>query len=124
MSQLNNNYKAFELLRIADSINLVNKSRGLIQIDDLASRACLGRKQYERTFKQHIGTSPKQFLKTVRFQNALHKRQIIAQTDLGELAFMCGYYDQAHMTNEFRSLSGMTPKQFFRDCDPFSDYFS
>ena len=124
MNQIRKHYKPFELSRITNSINLVNISRGLIRIDDLASRACLSRKQYERTFKQHIGTSPKQFLKTVRFQHALHKRQIVAQTDLGELAFICGYYDQAHMTNDFKNLTGMTPKQFFKDCDPFSDYFS
>ena len=43
---------------------------------------------------------------------------------LTTLAYDCGYYDQSHMINEFKMMSGMTPKQYFAMCEPTSDYFT
>jgi len=31
---------------------------------------------------------------------------------LADLALECGYYDQSHFINEFRSFSGLTPLEF------------
>lgn len=124
ISQLHKNYKSFEIKRIYNTILEINKNHGLLTIDTLADKACLGRKQFERTFSEHIGSTPKQFLKIVRFQNALYQKQLNSSTTLTELSYLCGYYDQAHMVNDFKSISGMTPKQFFNDCEPFSDYFA
>ncbi|MCC5930133.1 MAG: helix-turn-helix domain-containing protein [Cyclobacteriaceae bacterium] len=43
--------------------------------------------------------------------------------DLTALALECGYYDQAHCINAFKTLSGMTPKQFFKEENVQSDFF-
>ncbi len=109
--------------RINNSICRINQSKGLVNIDDLAREACFSRKQFERIFSQLIGTSPKQFLKIVRFQNAIDKKARDKGINLTNLTYQCGYYDQAHMINDFQKLSGMTPKQYFKDCEPYSDYF-
>lgn len=110
--------------RIFHNINLINLSNGMITTDRLASEACLSRKQHERIFKQMVGLSPKQFLKVVRFQHTLYAHQQHPLESLTELAYRCGYYDQSHMINDFRELSGKTPKQYFNECsDSASDYF-
>ena len=109
--------------RITHSIRLINESKGQINIDRLASQACLSRKQFERIFLKHVGLSPKQFLKTVRFQNALRLKATRQNCSLTELAYDCGYYDQAHMILEFTRLSGKTPGSYFLDGQPHSDYF-
>jgi AraC-like DNA-binding protein len=124
INQLRRNYQKYDLLRIKDSIQRIDRAKGIISIDKLASQACLSRKQYERIFIKNIGITPKQFLKTVRFQHALWQKQQQSDINLGDLSFECGYYDQPHMNLEFKSLAGMTPKQFFAECEPFSDYFS
>lgn len=113
----------YETNRIQDSIILINNSKGLISIEKLASKACLSRKQYERTFAQYIGTTPKKFLKIVRFQNAIYTKSTKTNTNLTDLTYQCGYFDQAHMTNDFTKLSGLSPKYFFRSQNVFSDYF-
>jgi AraC-like DNA-binding protein len=123
ISQLKENYKKYEQARIKNSIDLINESKGVINIEKLASEAFLGRKQFERTFSEFIGSSPKQFLKTIRFQNAIHIMEKNNRLSLADLAYQCGYYDQAHMNNDFKSLAGMTPKQYFAECEPYSDYF-
>lgn len=110
--------------RIFHNISLINQSNGMITIDQLASEACLSRKQHERIFKQMVGLSPKQFLKVIRFQQTLHVHQLYPIESLTELAYRCGYYDQSHMINNFLELSGKTPKQYFKECsDSASDYF-
>lgn len=50
INQLQKGTKEYELNRIADSIAIINQSSGVVDIETLASSACLCRKQYERTF--------------------------------------------------------------------------
>jgi AraC-like DNA-binding protein len=109
--------------RINNSIFLINKNKGSIGIDKLAEASCFSRKQFERTFSMLVGISPKQFLKTVRFQNAIHEKSKNKTMTLSELTYLSGYFDQSHMNNDFYRLSGFTPKQYFAECDPYSDYF-
>lgn len=121
---LKDNHSEYTCRRMNDSISHIKRSRGLVDIDDLASKACLSRKQYERTFSAFVGTTPKQFLKIIRFQHAIFRKQTSNDSNLTTLAYDCGYFDQAHMINDFKQLSGLTPKQYFADCEPHSDYFS
>jgi AraC-like DNA-binding protein len=115
--------KKYNFNRIEASIHQINKTKGKISIEDLASKACYSRKQYERTFSNFIGISPKKFLRIVRFQNAINEKAKNESINLTELTYLCNYYDQSHMNNDFAKLSGKTPKQYFNDCEPYSDYF-
>lgn len=121
--RLSRNFKEFEINRMCTIIDHINKFQANLAVDTLAGIACLSRKQFERTFNQFIGTSPKQFLKTIRFQNSIYQKQLKAVSNLTDLAYETGYYDQSHMIADFRSLAGMTPRQFFAECAPYSDYF-
>ncbi len=114
----------YHLKRIENSFRIIDGSNGEIGIDALASQACFSRKQFERTFTQLVGSTPKKLLKTVRFQRAIHLKSKMKDVTLTELAYLCGYYDQSHMTNDFYKLSGLTPKDFFNGCESFSDYFN
>ena len=123
INQLRNRTKEYEINRILNSVSLINQSNGIIDIKALSSSACLSRKQYERIFAEYIGSTPKQFLRTVRFQNSLQEKQKNKGIQLTELAYICGYYDQSHMINDYKLLTGVTPSQYFSECDPYSDYF-
>lgn len=109
--------------RIEHSIGVINRTRGLVNVDFLASQTCLSRKQFERIFSQYVGTTPKQFLKTIRFQNTLDIKSKNKSSNLTDLTYRCGYFDQSHMIKDFQKLAGMTPKQYFNECEPYSDYF-
>jgi len=110
--------------RINYSINLINQNKGLITVESLAEYACLGTKQFKRNFTDFVGIKPKKFTRIVRFQHAIYSQQIKSAKNLTQLAYNCGYYDQAHFTNEFKEFTGYSPKEFFAICEPFSDYFS
>ncbi len=97
--------------------------RGEQSIDRLAETACLGYKQFKRVFAGYVGANPKDFLRVVRFQKALHILQIQPEITLTQLAYECGYYDQAHFIKEFKLFSGYTPTEYMAVCNPYSDLF-
>jgi transcriptional regulator GlxA family with amidase domain len=109
--------------RIQYSISAINAAKGAVSIKELCSWACLGRRQFERMFTGYVGAAPKQFLKTVRFQNSLRIKQSNLAMNLTELAHSSGYYDQPHMIRDYRLLAGITPSEYFNQCEPYSDYF-
>ncbi len=118
-----NNALKYNFERINNVIYKINQAKGLVKIDDLASEACYSRKQFERNFSNIVGTSPKQFLKIIRFQHAIERKSLDKNLSLTALTYQCGYYDQAHMINDFQQLAGMTPREYFSGCEPYSDYF-
>lgn len=121
--QLKELYTAYHE-RINYSIQKINQHRGIISVQNLAEYACLSTKQFNRKFTDYVGMKPKQFTRIVRFQHAIYNQQANSVKNLTELAYHCGYYDQAHFTNEFKQFTGYSPKEFFKICEPHSDYFS
>ena len=123
LEQLKKNSVKYNYKRINHCVDIITRHRGVIDIVKLSAEACLSRKQFERIFSDHIGMSPKQFLKVVRFQNVINQRSKDPSVSLTKLAYHCGYFYQSHMVRDFRDLSGLSPKEYFNQCAPFSDYF-
>jgi AraC-like DNA-binding protein len=109
--------------RITHAVSLIRQTRGSISVETLAGAACLSTKQFQRSFAGCVGSSPKQFLRTVRFQNAIQTRACKPDYSLTQLAYHCGYSDQSHFIKEFHDLSGHTPGDYFSTCDSVSDFF-
>ena len=85
---------------------------GRLQIGTLAAEVGCSRKHLAQQFRDHVGLPPKAAARLVRFNRAL---QLIARGLSGaEVAFRCGYTDQAHFVKEFRRFSGSTPAAFAR----------
>lgn len=95
----------------ARQIQGVIESNNLHSITDLADEFNLSRRQFERRFKEFSGLSPKDFFSIVRFKKVLKEIEQ-GNTSLAQIAIVTGYYDQSHFTNEFKNLSGYTPKAF------------
>jgi AraC-like DNA-binding protein len=52
-----------------------------------------------------------------RFQRAL---QLLREgSGLAALAYECGYFDQAHLSRDFRQFAGVTPGELARRLDPY-----
>lgn len=97
---------------------------GNVRISELAAANCLSEKQFQRIFLEDVGLLPKQFMRIVRLQYAFYQVQHGQASTLTDLAFCCGYYDQAHFINDCKMLTGYSPKHCFEDKNQvFSDYF-
>jgi AraC-like DNA-binding protein len=89
------------------AVSAILQSGGRVSIDALTTLAGTSARQLERQFQEDVGLPPKVFARIVRLQAALHR--VRSGAPLSEVALSCGYYDQAHMTRDFRQLAAMSP---------------
>ena len=66
-----------------------------------------------RQFLATCGYGPKHLQRIMRVQRALAIAQYSSVTGLGDVAAAAGYADQAHMSRDFRSITGFTPSAYF-----------
>jgi AraC-like DNA-binding protein len=89
------------------AVTAIAAGDGTIDLVAVANDAGLSLRQLERRFLADVGVAPKMFARTVRLQAAL--RRIAAGQTLADVAVACGYYDQPHMTRDFRRLAETSP---------------
>ena len=72
----------------------------------------MSQRRLTQLFHEQVGVSPKTFHRVRRFQQTLHRLKGRSSVDWADLAVVSGYYDQAHLSHDFRRLSGMTPNAY------------
>jgi AraC-like DNA-binding protein len=82
---------------------------GGIEVSTLAADVGWSRRHLSERFQQEFGLPPTVAGRVVRFERARRLLERAARPGLADVAAACGYYDQAHLTREFRELAGMTP---------------
>lgn len=97
---------------ICSAIRQVIHTRGTIPVHEIARRAFLSTRQFERKFRAYAGFSPKLYSRIVRFQSATQHYGILNRS-LTNIAYDCGYYDQSHFIHDFKQFSGYHPKHYF-----------
>lgn len=94
----------------------ITKCHGVISVYELAKQHCTTVRQLERHFKYDVGLSPKEFINIIRNRYAQQLIQINrSEKTLSDIAFECGYYDQAHLTREIKKHTGAAPSVFTID---------
>jgi AraC-like DNA-binding protein len=88
------------------------ETHGRIAIGSLADELGWSRNRLVARFREEIGVAPKTFARVLRFERAKTLLERGDARPLPQLAFACGYYDQAHLTNEFRRIAGTTPAAY------------
>ncbi|WP_448564967.1 helix-turn-helix domain-containing protein [Thalassotalea ganghwensis] len=81
---------------------------------NLSSEQCmefgLSSRQLRRLSQLYLGVSPRDFARVIRFQRAIK----LLRTAPDKISCYGPYYDQSHYIKEFKRLSGMTPKNFWK----------
>jgi len=72
----------------------------------------MSQRRVAQLFHEQVGVSPKTFHRVRRFQHTLSRLRGVRQVDWADLAVACGYYDQAHLSRDFRQIAGMTPSAY------------
>jgi AraC-like DNA-binding protein len=95
------------------------KSGGTMRMSELAAETGWSGRHLVNRFHAEIGLTPKAAARVIRFTRArdLLVRRAAAGTELrlADLAAACGYFDQAHLAREFRSLAGCPPSRWLAE---------
>jgi AraC-like DNA-binding protein len=85
---------------------------GLMNMKDLAYHTNLSLRTMERQFTERVGVAPKTFARFKRFHHALKLMNREKPPSWADIAFDCGYYDQAHFNKEFKAFSHQSPSAY------------
>ena len=85
-------------------------------IAELALKHNITRQHLSKHFEMHLCKTPSEFKKIQRFREVL-KSQINKTTKENFTSLSCEmlFYDQSHLIKDFKSLTGLTPKNFFKN---------
>jgi AraC-like DNA-binding protein len=95
------------------------RAGGKVRVASLADEVGWSRRHFGEKFRAEVGISPKQAARVLRFERAGSMLRRGGPVDLASLALGCGYYDQAHLTNEWRTLAGCSPGTWIAEELPF-----
>jgi AraC-like DNA-binding protein len=87
-------------------------SRGRVAVGALAAEIGCSPRYLTLQFRDHLGMPPKALARVLRFQHALQRLQDDDGARFAEIAEDCGYYDQAHMSRDFKAFAGAPPTDF------------
>jgi len=97
------------LLSLTPAVELISKNyERAITIAEMAATVSMSTSYFSRMFKSHFGSSPYQYLRRIRIMAVC---DLLSTTDisLSVIAAQTGFYDQSHLSNEFRRERGMAP---------------
>lgn len=81
-----------------------------ISIDHLAKLSCMSLSTFERKFKEHFSLTPKQYVLHMKVHEAC--RLLPGASSIARVALATGFGGQSYFTKQFRSIVGITPKQY------------
>jgi transcriptional regulator GlxA family with amidase domain len=74
-------------------------------------------------FDHHVGLKPKAYHRVQRLRRVLEVIGAGARGSWAQVAIQAGYCDQAHLINDFRKLTGLTPRAYERTRTSVGDGF-
>jgi AraC-like DNA-binding protein len=82
------------------------------KIADVRDHTGVSERRFIELFRRQVGLAPKLYSRVRRFQAAIRRIPKGAEVDWADVALDCGYFDQAHLIHEFRSISGLSPGEY------------
>ncbi len=82
------------------------------RVQSVMGKIGMSQRRVAQLFHEQVGVSPKTFHRVRRFQHTIQRLRGVRQVNWADLAIDCGYYDQAHLSHDFRQIAGMTPSAY------------
>lgn len=92
---------------------------GCVPVTSIADEMGLSRRHLSQLVRAELGLPPKTAARILRFAKARRYLRTGRTGSLAETAVTCGYFDQAHLTNEWKQLAGCTPRDWMSQELPF-----
>lgn len=96
------------------ALRLLMQSGGRLLVPALAAQVGLGERRLQQLFSAQFGLSPRRWSRLARLHRCLRELRVQPQRSWAEVALDGGFFDQAHLANEFRALCGCTPAEYRR----------
>jgi AraC-like DNA-binding protein len=72
----------------------------------------LSARHFNQLFRNQVGLTPKLFCRVWRLRQVLYLLNGRERVDWADIAFTCGYFDQAHFIHDFQAFAHCTPTEY------------
>ena len=94
-----------------------------LDLDRLASVACLSKYHFTRVFSEHCGETPVQFLWRIRLERAARSLAFHREKSITEIALDCGFNSSQSFSRAFRQRFRLAPREVkSRDFGSFDSF--
>ncbi len=83
-------------------------------VQEMAELCNISTSQLRRIFLSHTGTSPKQYVDTLKLRSSA-ERLLSSGKRIAEIAEEFGYRDPYHFSRRFKAMMGVSPEQYRRN---------
>ena len=90
----------------------------VVRVGQVCEKFDLTERTLQRMMLRRVGLSPKWLIQRRRLQDAAALLATGNDRGLARIAAELGYADQAHLSRDFRTVTGLTPRQFAREPRP------
>ncbi len=101
----------------AKAVDLMKQADGKMTLEELSYRLGYTDRQVERKFEDGLGLTPKEYQRVLRCRMLILRMLNRDFKDWSDLVADYGYFDQAHLINEFKAFMGMSPEKFLKKFD-------
>jgi AraC-like DNA-binding protein len=100
-----------QLIRLAIEFITRHYPNPNLTLNDIAEAVHLSEDYFGLIFRQHVGTTPMRYLRTVRIEQS---KLLLTQTQLsiGEIAARVGFKDPLHFSRVFHQQATASPRQY------------
>lgn len=93
-------------------LNRMRDDDALLRVQHVMACSPWSARTTQRVFRRYVGVPVKWVLCRYRLQQAALAIETDRGVDFADLAVRFGWYDQAHFTNDFRSMLGCSPGEY------------
>lgn len=99
---------------VSHVIERLRRQDGPLSVQQLAAESGVTRRHLVRLFQDQVGLPPKTLARVLRFQRVIQTVEARGPEAVcwADLAYNCGYYDQAHFVHDFRAFAGIPPSGY------------
>jgi AraC-like DNA-binding protein len=99
-------------LKADEIVERAETDRSIIAVSALAVAVSLSARSIQDICRRALGISPKWVIRCFRLQDALARLDAGIDVNLSALAQDLGYFDQAHFTWDFKTITGVSPGRY------------
>ncbi len=99
-------------MQVAGGLEALDRAGPSASVIELARDLGVSHRTLLRLFDRWVGVTPKTIQRVLRFQKVIAWENAQSRLDWSEVAYGCGYYDQAHLIRDFRAFTGTTPTRY------------
>ncbi|MGM7666995.1 helix-turn-helix domain-containing protein [Microbacterium sp. A93] len=102
--------------RLANAMEeAIAADRQITRVEQVAAQLSTSARGIQRLARSHVGLPPLAIIRRYRLQEAAQRLRADPAVRIADVAAELGYADQAHLSRDFRTVLGLTPRDYRQD---------